>query len=81
MPQTLLYSNPTVKNPYLPRFQDRNFKIPKRTSLGECYFDLKGNKNDGKRKEQKKKWKRMQRRSKNCKLSNGIKFFLVAFLS
>ena len=31
---------------------------------------------DGKRKEQVKKWKRMQRRSKNCKLSNGISFVL-----
>ena len=24
-----------------------NFKIQKMTSLGECYFDLKGNKNEG----------------------------------
>ena len=33
---------------------------------------------DGKRKEEMKKWKRMERRSQNCKLSNGIKFCLVA---
>ena len=37
--------------------------------------------NDGKRKEQMKKWERMQIKSQNCKLSNGIKFCLEAFLT
>ena len=48
------------------------------TSLGECYVDLKGNKDEG----WKKKKKTNEEMKKNAeKKSNGIKFCLVAFLS
>ena len=64
-----LYSNFTVKNFLLPRFQEKNMKMQKRTRLGECYFDLKGKTrmkdgrkkrtNEGKERNEKKKSKIM----------------------
>ena len=60
-----IYSNPTVKNPLLPRFKEKNLKMQKRARLEECYFDLKGKTRmkDGKRREQLKERKGMKRRS------------------
>ena len=59
--QKLETSNPSfililhVKNPLLPRFQEKNLRMQKSARLGECYFDLKGKTRmkDGKSKENK----------------------------
>ena len=41
-----------------------NFKIKKMKSLRECYFDLKGNKNEGWKKKRKKK-EEMEKNAEN----------------
>ena len=61
-----LYSNPTGKNPLLPRFQYKNFEMQKMTSLGECYVDLKGYVNEGwkKKRTNEEKERNSQKKSK-----------------
>ena len=72
--KSFLYSNPTVKNPLLPRFLEKNLKMQKRTRLGECYFDLKEkkNKNEGWKKkrtnEGKERNAKKKSRSVNCQI-------------
>ena len=53
------------------------------TSLGECYFGLKGYKNEEWKKKRTNEEKEMnvEKKSKGLKLSNWNKFCLVAFLS
>ena len=74
-----IYSNFTVKNPLLPRFQEKNLKMQKRTRLGECYFELKGKtrtKDGRKKRTNREKERNGKKKSKivNCQI--GISFVL-----